>query len=982
MMKRIQIVALVVASGLFPVAEAALGQAIPRQDPAAPQDHSPAETAKQIQVRAGYRVHLAAAEPDVVDPVSAAWSSDGKLWVVEMTDYPHPRPDQTEMHGRIRVLSDRDAEGRFQTVTTFAEGLNFATGVLPWRDGAIVTAAGQIMFLRDADGDGQADSSEVWFSGFTIDNEQLRANHPKLGPDGFVYVAGGLRGGQIVAASDRFDSREQPISLQNRDFYFNPHGGDWGTVSGKSQYGLTIDDFNRRIGCSNRNPAIEATISADVINRDPYLNAGDGINDVGLAGFESSVSPISNAWTTSNLHAGQFSAACGVCAPGWSNGADSEWLLVCEPTGSLVQRQSLQLADGNWRSTREDQATEWLACADDWFRPVDAVPDFGGAALIIDMSRAVIEHPRWAPPELKNRPDTWDGNDLGRIWLVSAGDAIPQVQSITDDEAALGAIVSEDPLVRSLASSYWYANYSKDSPPQNSVLDSLSASLSQPGTSPGGVARIALLLNRWNKLSSKQLDGLAKDAGARLRALAVGMRERNRPDGAARRNVPQLTISLGDPALLVRQSALQSIAVTINHADMDDDVVLALLTVARHDGALPRMRKLLISLPSSCDSDLLAASLDSEPGVPIAVIEGWMLRAAAKFPGRSARQLADWINTRPNIDENPADATLAMHLATAWRTGSGKKGLSDKDGAVLKPMIDAVAKSIVIDDAYSVPTRVDATQWCRTIDPLPTEIRQLVQPASPSALRSAAYRILMQRDTSWCQQYIVEHADAIPPTDRAAIVAAAKQKTATAVWLLEKIADEKLPRTFVDPAAMDWFRNHANAQISDLGKRTFAPPGDVAAAMDEYAPILEQVEAADVVAGKALFAEHCASCHRIDGVGFVVGPDISDSRTKTPAALLTAVLDPNAGIDASYVTYNVVTLDGEVIVGLLAGESSDAVTLQLAGGQTRRIDRDEIELFRPSDVSLMPSGLQRVVSVDQMRDLIGYLKRWRYATSE
>src|SRR5690606_30134634 len=218
----------------------------------------------------------------------------------------------------------------------------------------------------------------------------------------------------------------------------------------------------------------------------------------------------------------------------------------------------------------------------------------------------------------------------------------------------------------------------------------------------------------------------------------------------------------------------------------------------------------------------------------------------------------------------------------------------------------------------------------------------------------------------------------IPPPDRAAIVSAAKPQIAKAMWLLERIDEGKLPRTFVDPAAMDWFRNHGNVQISDLGKRTFAPPGDVAAAMQEYAPAREQIETADVVAGKTLFAEHWASCHRIDGVGFVVGPDISDSRTKTPAALLAAILDPNAGIDASFVTYNVVTFDGEVIAGLLAGQSNDAVTLQLAGGQTRRIDREDIELFRPSDVSLMPSGLHRAISVDQMRDLIGYLKRWRY----
>lgn len=980
MKKTFQIVTLLAAGSLATV-KPGFGQEIPRQSPNASLNHSPAETAAQLVVREGYSVHLAAAEPEVIDPVSGAWSSDGKLWLVEMPDYPTPRPDQTELHGRIRVLSNRDAEGRFQTITTFAEGLDFATGVLPWRDGAIVTTAGQILFLQDTDGDGQSDSQEVWFKGFTLGNEQLRANHPRLGPDGFVYVAGGLQGGQIAAVSERFEVRPQPLSLQNRDFYFDPRGGDWGTVSGKSQFGLTIDDFNRRIGCSNRNPAIESTLPADLIDRDPYLNDSDGIADVGRAGFESRVSPISSAWTTSNLHAGQFSAACGVFAPGWKDDAGAEWLLVCEPTGSLVQRQSLRLVDGNWQSDREDQPTEWLACADDWFRPVDIVPDFAGAVLVIDMSRAVIEHPHWAPPELQNRPDTWDGNDQGRIWMVSAGETVPPIHAVTSDEAALEAITADDPLVRLLGSSYWYANYSAESLPPGQVLDALAANLSRTTTSASGAARIAWLLNRWGKLTTEQLDGMIANEDAGVRALAVSMRERNRPGGLPRWNVRQLANQLADPALIVRMSALQAIAVSINPVDMNDEVVASLLTVARHDGEQSRIAKLLVSLPGDCASELLEVSFDSSPGVPVAVMEGWMLRAAAQSPERTAAQLAEWVDGHANIVDNDRDAELAMHLAAAWLAGSANKKLAGSELEVLKSLIDPIATSIMVDDSYTVSTRLDAIGWCRTQNPLPTEIRQLIASNQPPELRAAAYRVLMPRDTQWCQEYVVEHADEIPPSDRAAIVSSAQQQTATAVWILDRISQETLPRTFVDPAAMDWFRNHANAEISDLGKQTFAPPGDVAAAMLEYGAALQEIETADVKAGKALFAQHCAGCHQIDGVGHVVGPDISDSRTKTPAALLAAILDPNAGIDASYVTYNVLTLDGEAITGLLAGESSDTVTLQLADAQSRRIDRDEIEIFRPSSVSLMPSGLQRVVSVEQMRDLIGYLKRWRYAAS-
>ncbi len=73
----------------------------------------------------------------------------------------------------------------------------FGTGIQLWKDGAIVTAAGELLFLRDRDGDLRADEREVWLSGFAAENPQLRANHPTLAPDGRLYVANGLRGGKV-----------------------------------------------------------------------------------------------------------------------------------------------------------------------------------------------------------------------------------------------------------------------------------------------------------------------------------------------------------------------------------------------------------------------------------------------------------------------------------------------------------------------------------------------------------------------------------------------------------------------------------------------------------------------------------------------------------------------------------------------------------------------------------------------------------------
>ena len=68
--------------------------------------------------------------------------------------------------------------------------------MLPWRGGALVTAAPYIKWLQDANGDGKADREELLFEGFAALNPQLRVSHPNLGLDGRVYVANGLRGGR------------------------------------------------------------------------------------------------------------------------------------------------------------------------------------------------------------------------------------------------------------------------------------------------------------------------------------------------------------------------------------------------------------------------------------------------------------------------------------------------------------------------------------------------------------------------------------------------------------------------------------------------------------------------------------------------------------------------------------------------------------------------------------------------------------------
>ena len=90
------------------------------------------------------RVELVAAEPAVISPVAIAFDARGRLFVAEMIDYP-----LAPEGGQIRCLEDHDEDGRFETATVFASKLPFPNGVLPWNGGVLVTAAPDILFLKD-----------------------------------------------------------------------------------------------------------------------------------------------------------------------------------------------------------------------------------------------------------------------------------------------------------------------------------------------------------------------------------------------------------------------------------------------------------------------------------------------------------------------------------------------------------------------------------------------------------------------------------------------------------------------------------------------------------------------------------------------------------------------------------------------------------------------------------------------------------------
>ncbi|MFV2068397.1 MAG: hypothetical protein ACC645_15615, partial [Pirellulales bacterium] len=132
----------------------------------------------------------------------------------------------------------------------------------------------------------------------------------------------------------------------------------------------------------------------------------------------------------------------------------------------------------------------------------------------------------------------------------------------------------------------------------------------------------------------------------------------------------------------------------------------------------------------------------------------------------------------------------------------------------------------------------------------------------------------------------------------------------------------------------------------------------------------------DVVAGRRVFLTTgtCATCHLVGDEGKEVGPPLTEIGSKFGRqALFESILYPNAGINHNYETYAILLEDGRMLSGLLVSQTPELVTIKVADAVLHKLPRAEIEAMEKQQVSLMPSDLQKVLSVDDLVNVVEYL---------
>ncbi len=961
---------------------------------------SPEDSVKALRLAPELRIEIVAAEPEVVSPVSIAFDEEGRLWVVEMSDYPNgPAPGELPK-SRIKLLEDRDGDGRFETAHIFADKLLFATGLQPWRGGAIVTLAGEIAYFKDTDGDHKADLRETWFRGFVQENPQLRANHPRFALDNHIYVANGLRGGTIVADKQKWGREMPPVSISGKDFRFDPLTGECEAVSGNGQFGLTFDDFGNRFVCSNRNPCRHVVLEDRYLKRNPFLAVRDVCQDVSPPAEKSRVFPISRAWTTSNLHAGQFTAACGLLIYRGDALPKEQYYgnsFVCEPTGNLAHRDILEPDGPTFKSHYAQEGIEFLASPDEWFRPVDLANGPDGALYVVDMYRAVIEHPEWVPAELKNRPDLYNGSDRGRIYRIVANEK--PIDAARRGGLKLGALptvglakIIEHPNAwhRETAARLLFERQDK------SVVGPLERIVRNRETSAATRVQALCLMEAVNGVSDDLLVSLATDADLHLRDQAVRLSEPRLPSS---RTLSEAL--LFDPSVVTLQAAL-------SWGELD-------VSSRRDSGAWERLATLLVEHPENewYRRAALSSATDSGRDLLIAITQDpeyvRSFPKVSKFR-RLIEDVYEIIGTsgedsqirfavghgilRGGFKRDP-DEVMGLTFA-AWHglgRGVGRRGELFRDFVKAQEngedqdwireslrMLSDEAIRLAGDSATAVDVRAEAIRFLQHVafNTARAPLLKLIQSDPLQEIRLAAVDALAARDETEVRDSLVAALPGQTPAVRRRLLQSLLQTTSRAEALLAEVESGRLTVAELDPATVQLLINHKTEALREKARKLLAAaiPADRKQVLEKYQATL--VLKADPKRGRIVFERNCTTCHKIGDLGVNVAPDISDSRTKTPAQLLADILNPNQAIDNNYVSYTVLTKDGKTETGIVSTETASSITLRQPEGKTVLILRQEIEELKSNGISLMPEGLEKNITVEQMADLISFIKNWRY----
>ncbi len=934
---------------------------------------SPEESLATLRVPTGYEVRLVAAEPLVLDPVAFDWDARGRLWVVEMADYPLGLDNEGARGGRIRVLEDRDGDGAYEHSTLFAEGLNFPNGLITWREGVIVTAAPDILYLEDSTGDGKADKKEVLYTGLTEGNQQLRANGLRWGLDNWVYVAAGGHHGRHGADTKLRSARTgEEVLVGSRDFRIRPDTGEVEPQSGPTQFGRERDDWGRWFGTQNSHPLWHYVLPDHYLRRNPHLATGDA--RVQLPG--GSNPPVYPAKAPEKRYhsfqqSGRYTSACAgmIYRDDWLFPREQTIAFICEPFHNLAQALRLEDNGVSFKAVRlgAEGEPDFLASTDRWCRPVMTRTGPDGALWVADMYRYMIEHPQFLPPEGKEEllPHYRLGDDKGRLYRIVKKDSPARPIPV------LAGLSAEALAEQLLSPNGWVRDKAQQMLLQGGATGS-AATLANHGLAPQPQTRLQALctLDGLGALSSEHLLAALKDPHPGVRENAVRLAERshdpaiitaacqlsNDPDPKVRL---QLAFSLGE---WEGEEAGKALATLLTSAKDNDFLVTACLS-----SALPHLNQVARAATPEIALRLLPIALGANNRDALAVLLKPHFEKQQRFERDSLLIVAAFLG---ELRERDASLDRLLHrqndaLSQLLEVFPGY--VADLQSSLIKANwpLKSQLPLLAVLSRYE-PTRESAIK----------NYQGLLAATSSSYIegwRLSLAALAATGDDS-LPTLLLDQWNTLTPSQRDHALDVLLGRPRWAATLLTTIESAQIKPAEISPTHRLALLKHSDKTLQARAAKLFdsAVTSNRAAVVEKYLPALKLP--ADKPRGHAVYQRACAACHQHGEEGLAIGPHLSSVAAHEPEKILANILDPNLDIQPGYHAYIATLQDGQQLFGLLAGESGASLTFKLPDASTRTLRRSEIKEIKSTGVSLMPDGLEASLSEQDLADLIAFLR--------
>jgi putative heme-binding domain-containing protein len=671
---------------------------------------------------------------------------------------------------------------------------------------------------------------------------------------------------------------------------------------------------------------------------------------------------------------------------------------ICESVSNLVHADKLKDSGATFRAGRVGtERKEFLASKDAWFRPVNLYVGPDGALYVVDYYRRIIEHPEWMSDEAIKAGGLYDGIDMGRIYRITPTDAKPAdwIKGLKLGDA------SSAELVQHLASGniWWRLNA------QRLLLDrndrSVIRALVELTKSNYPEARLHALwtLEGLEALSAGILKQALKDNVAGIRENAIRLAEihlRETPDLAhalyAMQNDGdakvrfQLLCTLGDLNTPQSEQAREKLL----FRDINDKwVQIAALTAScARSGFLLNtvLKKIKTDAPAYGSliqrlSGMVGAS-GSADDIRVLIAKATAVKNANEAPwqGSLISGLAAGLKNRKPSPLTESDQQSLVQAFFDHPSGDVRKAalqllkMTGINSDTLATVSVKKAVTLATDRAQSNEKRAEAISFIAIKNPSPyiDLLKKIIVPQEHPTVQLAALSTLNAVPDMTVNLYVLQEWATLTPGMRDAALSTFMSNTQRMALLLDAIESGK-----IQASSLGWSRTSSlMGQDNDTIRaraRALLANNDQERVNKEYQKALALK--GDMAKGKTVFQQNCGVCHQVrDKLGVKFGPDLGTVQNWLAKDIMANILAPDLSIAVGYDLWEVKLRSEETLRGIIAGETSAAITLRTNPGEEKVINRQDIESLKVMNTSVMPV-LTKQIDHQQMADLIAFLRQ-------